>query len=482
MHTDEKNPLAIFMKSFEQVPAYRRVLEENGIAPYSIQTMSDFKTLPVIDKKSYIHKYPLKDLFPGRLIPPMAYASSGSSGMPTFWFRGDGQEEIGGELHEWIFDKIFNIGKNESTLVVILFAMGVWVAGNYTLSACRYLSRKGYQVSTITPGVEKEDISNILRDLSPEFKNLVLVGYPPFLMDVVNDVIRRGVRFNNKKIKIITAGDKFSEEWRDSILKTLNIKDGYRSLISIYGSADAAILGHETPLTIILRKAAETNQNLYNDLFGDVHTLPAIMQYHPEHIFFEAVDDELVLTADTAAPLIRYNIHDIGNVIDHEEMGAILKRNNIEQEARKYGFSQWRLPFVIIKGRSDVAVTFYALNIFPEHIKAGIEDKSISRYLSGNFLAYNKTVNKGKTQRLYIKLELAEGVRPDNKILELTQQSILKNLLKLNMEFRKLYSTIGQKALPLVNLCEHESGKFSPASGAKNLISKKGKKPRVTHL
>ena len=481
MQTSKINPLGIFIKSAGLVPAYRQVLKENGVDPFSIKTLSDFKTLPIIDKKSYIHKYPLKDLFPAMQIPPMAYASSGSSGRPTFWFRGDEQEETGGRVHELIFDKIFNIGKSESTLVVILFAMGVWVAGNYTLASCRYLSRRGYQISTITPGVEKDDISNILKDLSPEFENLVLVGYPPFLMDVVHDSIRRGIKFKNKNIKIITAGDKFSEEWRDSILEMLHIKDSYNSLISIYGSADAALLGHETPLTIFLRKTAQANKRLYKDLFGDANSLPAIVQYHPEHIFFEEVNGELVLTTNTAAPLIRYNIHDIGKVVTHEEMEGILKRNSMELGAKKYGFSQWRLPFVIIKGRSDVAVTFYALNIFPEHIKAGIEDRRVSRYLSGNFLAYNKTVNNGKTQRLYIKIELAEGMRPDKMILESVQESILKNLLKLNMEFRKLCSTIGKKALPLVKLCEHGSGKLSLCPNTQSLLSTRGRKVRVIH-
>ncbi|MEK7066767.1 MAG: hypothetical protein AAB949_00105 [Patescibacteria group bacterium] len=469
--------LKVFHSAAKNVPAYRNVLKNHGIDPAKIKTLDDFKTLPVINKKNYIYEHSLTDVFPDKIIPPMAYASSGSSGKPTFWFRGDEQEEMGGELHEVIFSKIFKIKKNEPTLVVICFAMGVWVAGNYTMASCRHLFKKGYNITTITPGVEKGDIFNALKELAPRFKNLVLVGYPPFIMDVIHESFKKGIKFDNQNVKILTAGDKFSESWRDSVLKLINKKDEPDSLVSIYGSADAGFLGHETPLSIFLRRESLKNKKLYKSLFGDAGILPGFVHYHPSYVFFEEISGELVFTINTAVPLVRYNIHDTGKVISHEEIKEILKELNLEKEAQAHGLSDWNLPFTVIKGRSDVAVTFYALNIFPEHILAGIQNKKVSKFLSGTFSAYNKTVNKNRTQKLYIKLELAKGVKMSHDVFRLVSRSVVENLIKLNIEYRKLYQVIGTKALPTVSFTSFGDQSFI-SHEIKGVLNIKGKKPR----
>jgi len=471
-----KTFLKVFQKAATTVPAYQNVLKKNKINPRSVKNLDDFKKLPVIDKKNYIYANHVRDIFPRAEIPSMAYASSGSSGKPTFWFRSDEQEEAGGELHEVIFNKIFKIKKDEPTLVVICFAMGVWVAGNYTLASCRWLSSRGYKITTITPGVERGDIFNALRELAPRFENLVLVGYPPFVMDTIHESLKKGIKFNNKKVKILTAGDKFSESWRDSVSKLIGVVD-QDSLVSVYGSADAGFLGHETSLTIFLRKEAQKNKKLYKKLFDDAKILPGIVQYHPSHVFFEEVNGELIFTIDTAAPLVRYDIHDTGKTISHEEIRRALKELDLEKEAKEYGLDEWKLPMVVIKGRTDVAVTFYALNIYPEHIQAGIQNRKVAKFLSGTFSAYNKTVNKNRTQKLYIKLELAKGVKMSQDIIRAVSRSVVENLIKYNIEYRKLYHTIGPKALPIISFSSFGDKSFI-SHEIKGVLNIKGKKPR----
>lgn len=471
-----KKALGLFKSAAKRVPAYRHFLQKHGINPDKIYTYKDFKKIPLTDKKSYILQYPFRDLFFDFKIPPMVYASSGSSGKPTFWFRGDEQELVGGDLHEIIFKDIFDLEKKEPTLVIICFSMGVWVAGNYTLNSCRNLSRKGWNITTITPGTEKEDILNILKELVPHFKQTVLAGYPPFVMDIVNEALNKKIKIKND-IKILTAGDKFSEEWRRTLLNLLRVKDGLGFLVSIYGSADGGILGHETPLTIFLRNSAALNSALHKVLFEGELPLPAFVQYHPNHIFFEEVRGELVFTTQTAMPLIRYNIHDVGRIVNHPDLINLLRNNRWKEKLKSETLKKWTLPTLVLKGRTDVAVTFYALNIFPEHIKAGVEDKTISRFLSGNFLAYNKTTRGGKHQKLYIKLELAPGITLSNKIRGLSEKSILKNLIKLNTEFRKLHSILGKKALPIIIYSRH--GKFNFSVGLQGVLQTKGKKPRI---
>jgi len=459
--------LTLFHKTSKEVPAYRSLLKTQKISSSSIKTKKDFTQLPILDKKNYIYKYQLQDLFPKGNIPAMAYASSGSTGKPTYWFRDTEQEEIAGKLHENIFKDTFHIKKTDSTLVIVCFAMGIWVAGNYTLSSCRYVAKKGYNLTTITPGIEKDDILNTLRDLAPNFQNIILAGYPPFLMDILHETRKQRINLQ-KNIKILTAGDKFSENWRNDVLELLEIKNVADSIVDIYGSADAGILGYETSLSISIRREAAKDKQLYKELFGNESNIPGLFQYNPIDTFFEEINGELVLTKETAAPLIRYNIRDIGRIIPYQEMKKIVK----------FKHSNLKFPFLVIKGRSDVAVTFYALNISPEHIQAGVEDRKVARLLSGNFFTYSNTTNRSKTQKLYIKIELAPKIKLTKNSAELIMESINNNLLKQNIEFRKLYSVMGERALPIITI--NEAGDQNLQSrNKKGVLHIKGKKPKI---
>jgi phenylacetate-CoA ligase len=474
-----KNALRSFHNAARAIPAYKDFLRAHHITPGLVRTYADFAQVPVMGKKEYLYRYPVHDLFPGKKIPPMVYASSGSSGHPTFWFRGDDQELAGGYIHETIFTDIFGIDKESETLVVVCFSMGIWVAGNYTLASCRRLSAMGYAISTVTPGIEMEDILTVLKKLAPQFKHVILAGYPPFLMDVVTAARKEKISLP-ANTKFITAGDKFTEEWRDTFLGLVDAEDPLRSIISIYGSADAGVLGYETPVAIMLRREANRSPAFRTALFGEEAILPALVQYDPATIFFEEKDGELLFTANTGTPLIRYNIHDIGTIVSWEEMNALAKKFKIRGDMQAGGSSEKKLPFIIKKGRNDVAVTFYALNIYPENIKAGLTDKHIKHLVSGQFFAFNKDVTRNKKQKLCFNIELAQGVRLNATIQRAIEKAIMENLIATNIEYRKLTSAIGKSAIPQVTLFTYGGNRFH-RERMPGLIGFAGKKIKIAN-
>ncbi len=465
--------LKTFRDSAKNVSAYQNFLRSNKIDPVTVKSSADFLRVPIMEKKNYLYKYSLKDLFPKNKVAPMIYASSGSSGKPTFWFRGDEQEEMGADIHQEIFSKTFGLNKQSEILVVICFSMGVWVAGNYTAEVCRRLSRRGWNLTTVTPGVEKEDIFNVLENLAPQFKNVILAGYPPFLMDVVVQAKQKKIKLKSKFFGL-TAGDKFSEEWRTAFLKQIGSKSS-NDISAIYGCADAGVLGYETKFSILLRTEALKNKDLYKELFADEKVLPALVQYDPSKIYFEEVEGELVFTTATAIPLIRYNIHDVGKVYSVEETKEIINKFGLTKSLKGQSISV-TMPLLVKKGRTDVAVTFYALNVYPEHIHAGLQDREISKYLTGNYSAYNLSKNKHKDQQLHFKLELASGVKPSKSIQKTVQECLIRNLLKHNIEYRKLRSAIGAKSDPIVELVKNNDDVKVSHQAIFNI---KGKKPRI---
>lgn len=469
--------LKLFRYAAREIPAYKEFLAENRIKPDLIRTYADFQRVPAMGKKEYLYRYPVHDLFPDKKIPPMAYASSGSSGHPTFWFRGEDQEIAGGYVHERIFRDIFGINKSSETLVIVCFSMGIWVAGNYTLASCRRLSEMGYSISTVTPGIEMEDILTVLQKLAPQFKYVILAGYPPFLMDVVTAAIKAKIPLPSGA-KFITAGDKFTEEWRDSFLKLVNIKDPTRSIVSIYGSADAGVLGYETPAAIMLRRKANGDPAFRAALFGDEAILPALVQYDPGQIFFEEHNGELMFTTNAGTPLIRYNIHDIGTIVPWEAMDALMKKFTIKRHANGKDLFKKKLPFIVKKGRNDVAVTFYALNIYPENIKAGLVDRRVKHLVSGQFFAFNKDVDDNRKQKLCVNIELAQGVRSSEAVQRAVEKAIEQNLITTNIEYRKLTSAIGKTAAPVIKLFAYGGDRFHREK-APGLIGITGKKIKI---
>jgi phenylacetate-CoA ligase len=401
----------------------------------------------------------------------MVSASSGSSGKPFYWPRGDEQEIRGGKLHEKIFRDIFNI-KNQRTLVVVCFSMGNWIAGTFTAASCRYVAKqKGIKLSIITPGIEKEDILAVLRDLAPEFETVILAGYPPFLMDIVTESKTREISLEKFNLKLLFAGEGFSERWRELICSSVNIKNSLLDTVSVYGTADAGALGHENPLTIFLRKKATENIGFRDELFGDIGFIPSLVQFDPDFIYFELINEQLAFTTDSGIPLIRYDIKDKGSIINQNELVLILKKFGFYEEAKNL-LKKWRYPMVALFGRSDVAVTFYALNIYPENIKAAIEQSNLLSKLTGKFIARVETNEDQTLQKLIINFETLENVFVDDNLVGDTKRLVFENLTRLNTEYRKLHNAIGDRALPEIEFSSFGDELFKLRKNKQSWIKK----------
>ncbi len=451
----------IFKKAATTVEAYKLFLKEQGIDPSEILSKDDFAKLPLVTKENYLKKYSLTQLVPNGKIPPVISSSSGSSGMPYYWPRGEEQEKTGVVLHEEILRDIFKIG-DKKTLVVVCFSMGSWVAGTFTAASCRGLWPK-YNLTIATPGIEREDILSVLKNFAPQFDCVVMAGYPPFLMDVVNEGKKRDYDFRDGVFKFITAGENFSEKWRDTILAAVGSKDPMHDLVSIYGTADACALGHETPLSIYLRRLAGKDAKLRTALFGDLTFIPTLVAYNPDSLYFEIVDDNIVMTTASGIPLIRYNIKDNGRVYSQNEITQLLSDHGYGKEAVDL-LKENSYPLIGLFGRKDVSTTFYALNIYPENIKAGLEDDQLKAFVSSKFIVRTEMSKNQQEQKLTIAVELAPGVKSSTSIKKLIRTCIFNHLIELNAEYRKLYNSIHKKAMPKILVEEFGQPMFATRS------------------
>ncbi len=453
-----QNALLLFREAAERIPAYRDFLKRHDIRAEAINTYQDFQSLPVTNKRNYLRAYSLKELcWDGNLKGLSLFSSSsGSTGEPFVWPWGEAQKAEGALELESVFPAVFEMDRY-STLYIDCFAMGTWIGGMFTCACMEYLSLKGYPLSTITPGLDKNTTFALFQRIAPEFDQIIFGGYPPFIKDLLEEGQGLGIDWKQHRIKFFFAAEGFSERWRDRVHQIVGATDPLTTSINIYGSADAGILAHETPLTTAIRRAVCDEPQHMQHLFAKSH-LPTLAQYDPRIKFFEALDQSFVFTARSGIPLIRYNIGDTGNVYAFHDMERRLAELSIDMQHLLSRDAQakyyWKLPFIYLFGRSDLTISLYGLLIYPEHVKFGLERQAFQGAITGKFVMAVE-FDDDQNPYFYLAVELAPGVQPDVCLRDEIQLAVIEGLRTINSEYYNLESIVRERAFPHVELIEY---------------------------
>lgn len=453
----QKNTLKLFKKAANYVPAYKDFLINNKIDFNKIKTWSDFQNVPPIDKKNYLQKYPLESLcWHGRINKPMVFTStSGSTGESFYFPRSHKLDWQSSVTHQWFYDQ----GKTGSTLVVVAFGMGIWIGGLLTYQAFEILARNGKKpISIITPGINKKEIFKVLRDLAPRFDEVIIAGYPPFLKDLVDGAASNGVDLSSLKIRMVMAAEAFTENFRDYLAQRgkMNV---YTDFLHIYGSADIGTMAAESAPSILVKRLALADDRIFVSLFGDLGKSPTVAQFNPLFINFESVDNQLVLSGDSAIPLVRYAIGDRGGICTYNQVKNKFSDFgvNLEEEAGHANLlDKWsQLPMVYVFERLDLSTTLYGVNVYPQIIREALLKDNLQQHVTGKFSIQTKFDNN-QDQYLEINLELKEKIEvPDDLGVE-ARKEIVDALVNKSSEFKELFKVLGERVFPVVNFLSFE--------------------------
>jgi phenylacetate-CoA ligase len=466
----EAAALGLLHRCAATVPAYRAFLAEHEIDPDTIRSIEDFRRVPMTDKESYHNRYPLparcRD---GRLQGcDLVSVSSGSSGAPTVWPR-----SVSDELHvARRFEEVFRDGfraDRRSTLAVVCFPLGTWVGGLFTTACVRHLAAKGYPITVVAPGNNKAEILRVLPELAPHFEQVVLLGYPPFLKSVIDAAPAAGVDWQDYDVKLVFAGEVFSEQWRELVAERAGIADPVHGTASLYGTADAGVLATETPLSVSVRRFLAERPELARAVFGESR-LPTLLQYDPASRYFETHGRTLLFTGDGGVPLIRYHIADEGGLVGYREMLDLCGRHGFDPSAVAtdtdadhdgHPGSGGERPFVFVFGRSLFAVSFFGANVYPENVAVGLEQPGISALVTGKFVL--EVVEGPEADHvLRVTVELAPGRGPADSQADVAvvARSIRDQLVRLNSEFA--HYVPAERQVPQVGLRAFEDPEYFP--------------------
>lgn len=458
-----------FKEAYKSVGAYQHFIKKNGISAAEVKQVKDAARIPPINKKNYLRAYPWEKLCIRDVLsrePLVLTATSGSTGHPFYIPRTDDIHDASMLFHRLFIERC-GLDKTKPTLVIVGFGMGVWIGGVLTYEAFTRISDDGWEVSLITPGVNKKEIFESLAFIGHAYKQIVLCGYPPFVKDLIDDGPEHGVNWQDWDMRIVCAAEAFSEHFREYLMLKTGMKDTYRSIMNIYGSAELGTMATETPLSILLRRLALKNELLYRALFTDAHRLPTLAQFIPDLIAFEAgKGGEVYATGGKALPLVRYDIGDQGGVFSYDDALAACNTAGISlaTEIKKAGIRDtiMQLPFVYLYERADLSTKLYGAIIYPEHVKIGLQNSLFEKYITGRFTMTTENDTE-HNEYLEINIELQHGVTDANKFQASIVESVVSSLTTSSNEYRYLCGSIRDKVIPHLVFWPHEHPTyFSP--------------------
>lgn len=441
----QQKALRLFKKASTDVPAYKDFLKKRKINPKSVRTIKDFKKIPITTKKNYITKYLLSDrCWNGTLEHQNLIAvSSGTTGKPTMWPRGSFQEFYSVITHELLFSELYEINKYK-TLAIIGFPMGIYISGIATTLPGWILATKYSNLTILTVGNNKDILLNIAKQLYKEYEQILLIGHPFFIKDVIETGKKYKINWKKIKIRMMFCSEGFNEIWRSYLAKQSS-SDENKDIFNTYGSSEMLLMGHETPESIKIKQIAEKNKNIREKIFK-TKTVPNIFQYNPLINFIESIDNELIFTAQSGIPLIRFNLRDTGNIVSINDV-----RKNLPKKLKK----NWNLPLVTLYGKSNNAIVFYAVNIYPDNIHQALDNKLFLNKITGKF-TMEKKYFKNMDQYLNIYVELKEGEKNNKKLAKNIQVKVVSTLKKVNLEYADASSKINKNLSPKIILKSYQ--------------------------
>lgn len=463
----------LFKKAAINLPAYKIFLKDNGLDIKTIKSVGDFKKVPISSKKNYLVKNKFEDLVwpKDQETALLLCSTSGSTGDPYYFPRNDQlSNQYSYILEDYLRYSSYGTGR---TLVIVGFGMGVWIGGVITMRAFEIAgTRADLSLAILPTGYNKIEIFKALKKIAPDYSQTIIVGYPPFIKELVDEAEAEDISLSNLHVRFVFAAESFSETFRNFVCEKAGISNPLRDTLNIYGSADIGAMANETPLSILIRRLAIEDPNLYGELFSYIERTPTLAQFNQDFIDFEAVENEIILTADGALPLIRYAIGDHGGVQSYEKIKEIMQRHSIDLEAEieKAGIQsivKKEQPFVYVYERVDLSVTLHGINIYPEYIKEALLVPEFAAVVTERFTMSTK-YDIHHNQFLQINIELQKSVKETPDIKEQVQKIIQESLITRSSEFAEVAKS--RKADDLIQIIFWEKGHpryFAPGTKQK---------------
>lgn len=378
---------------YERVPFYRNNMQKLGVAPESIQTLSDVANLPFTSKLDFRDNYPF-----GLTCVPQdeivcVHASSGTTGKPVIAPYTQKDTDTWAEL---VARSLACAGMTREDTLQNAYGYGMFTGGLGLHYGGKQL---GATVVPASTGNTKRQLM-MIQDLG----TTAISCTPSYALTLYETAQELGIDLQNSKLRLGILG---AEPWSENMRTDIENKLGITAL-SIYGLTE--IMGPGVSIECPHKSGMHIwEDNFFAEIIDPVTCKP--LPYGEQ--------GELVLTTLTkeAQPVLRFRTKDITQL-------------NIETCA--CGRTMARMAR--ITGRSDDMIRIRGVSVFPSQIESvlltveGIEPQ---------YMIVVDRQNAFASYELEIWVEVSENIFSD----EMSQMTFLQTKLQ-----RELDSVLGIKA------------------------------------
>ena len=352
---------------YENVPFYRKKLDEMGVRPSDIRTLDDLRRLP------FTYKQDLRDNYPyGLFAVPQAqlariHASSGTTGKQTVVGYTHNDLKIWGEITARALSAA---GVTAEDFVHISYGYGLFTGG---LGLHEGATTLGASVIPVSTGNTKRQIQ-IMQD----FGSNCLCCTPSYAMHIAETMQQMGVAPSSLKLR---AGIFGAEPWTEAMRRRIEEMMHIRAY-DIYGMSE--LMGPGVAYECSAQDGMHINEDHFIVEVIDPETGEPVPDGEKGELVFTCISKE-------ALPLIRYRTRDISAVTR-------------EKCSCGRTFLRMKKP----QGRTDDMLIIRGVNVFPSQVESVL--------LGFDFVTpnYQITVSReGALDTVSIDVEMAEGVAFD---------------------------------------------------------------------
>ena len=377
---------------WDNVPYYRKKMEENGVTPDDIKGVDDLHKLPFLSKAD------LRDAYPyGLLAAPLKdcvriQSTSGTTGRRVVAFYTQHDIDL---WEDCCARAIVAAGGTNEDVVQIAYGYGLFTGG-------AGLHGGSHKVGSLTLPMSSGNTDRQLQFMT-DLESTILCCTPSYAAYLAESIHERGLRDKIKLKAGIFGAEAWSEKMRQEIQNQLGIK-----AYDIYGLTEISGPG------VAFECSDQTGMHINED-----HFIAEIIDPDTGEVLPDGTQGELVFTSITkeAFPLLRYRTRDI----------CVLTRE-------KCSCGRTLVKMCKPMGRSDDMLIVKGVNVFPSQIETVL----IEQGYQANYQIIVDRVNNSDT--LEVMVEMTQDNFSDNlgKITEMEKSLVaaLKAMLGIYTKVR----------------------------------------------
>ena len=366
---------------WDNVPYYRKKMEEKGVTPDDIKGIEDLYKLPFLTKDD------LRDAYPyGLLGKPLEdcvriQSTSGTTGRRVVAFYTQHDIDL---WEDCCARAITAVGGTKKDVVQVAYGYGLFTGGPG-------LNGGSHKVGCLTVPMSSGNTDRQIQFMT-DLESTILCCTPSYAAYLGESIEERGVKDQIKLKAGIFGAEAWTEEMRQDIQNKLGIK-----AYDIYGLTETSGPG------VAFECEAQTGMHINED-----HFIAEIINPETGEVLPEGEKGELVFTSITkeAFPLLRYRTKDL----------CVLSR-------KKCSCGRTLIKMRKPMGRSDDMLIIRGVNVFPSQIETVL-------------------LNEGMTPNYQIIVDRVNNTDTFDINVEMSQEMFSDNLAKVSKKEKQLVGAL----------------------------------------